>query len=87
MFLLISLLANGTNGGDHRTPTVSRFGSTNGALSAYSGINGAINWSIYAKVIIGKMFIYKTFLHIKTHLLSVFCLFYFFCFAHIMIVI
>ena len=62
MFLLISLLANGTNGGDHRTPTVSRFGSTNGALSAYSGINGAINWSMYAKVIIGKMFIYKNFL-------------------------
>ena len=45
MFLLISFLANG---GDHRAPTVSRFGSTNGALSAYSGINGAINWSIYA---------------------------------------
>ena len=62
MFLLISLLANGTNGGDHRTPTVSRFGSTNGALSAYSGINGAINWSMYAKVIIGKMFLYKNFL-------------------------
>ena len=62
MFLLITLFANDTNGGDHRTPTVSRFGTTNGALSAYSGINGAFNWSMYAKVIIGKMFIYKNFL-------------------------
>ena len=68
MFLLISLLANGTNGGDHRTHTVSRFGSTNGALSAYSGINGAINWSMYGQCmpklsLVKRLYIKKTFLH------------------------